>query len=128
MNHGISLMQPPHFVAQRSRRRGLPLKLESEIALPEAFSNTKSGAGLRADCGSTATRMSAAYASEHAATHMARVRIGISHLTPDLRYRSPLRTKSKTSKLRSCRDNAMLAYWLFNGREKIRYRLRSDSP
>src|SRR5215469_16983933 len=77
MNDGISLTHPPHFVAQRSRRRGLPLKLESETDLLEAFSNTKSGAGLRADCGSTATRISAACANEHAATQMARVRIGV---------------------------------------------------
>ena len=33
MNDGISLTQPPHLVAQRSSRRGLPLKLESETDL-----------------------------------------------------------------------------------------------
>src|SRR6266550_6174307 len=81
MNDGISLMQPPHLVAQRSRRRGLPLKLDSGTDLPEASSNTKSGAGLRADCGSTATRISAACASENAPRQMISVRIGSSHCT-----------------------------------------------
>src|SRR5438094_9396009 len=77
MNDGISLMQPPHLVAQRSRTRGLPLKVDSGTDLPEASSNTKSGAGLRADCRSTATRISAACASEHAATQIINVRIGL---------------------------------------------------
>src|SRR5207249_513380 len=81
MNDGISLMQPPHLVAQRSRRRGLPLKLDSETDLPEASSNTKFGAGLRADCGSTPTRISAACASEHAVRQMISVRINPNHYT-----------------------------------------------
>ena len=74
-------MQPPHLVAQRSRRRGLPLKADSGTDLPEASSNTKSGAGLRADRVSRATRISAACASEHAARQMISVRTGICHFT-----------------------------------------------
>src|SRR5258705_11595374 len=76
MNDGISLMQPPHLVAQRSNKRALPLKLDSGTDLPAASSNTKSGAGLRADCGSTATRISAARASDNAARQTITVRIG----------------------------------------------------
>src|SRR5436305_321158 len=81
MNDGISLTQPPHLVAQRSRRRGLPLKLESETELPEASRNTKSGAGLRPACRSTATRISAASTSEHAARQIISVRIDFFHCT-----------------------------------------------
>src|SRR3954451_18469474 len=75
MNDGISLTQPPHLVAQRSRTRGLPLKLESETELPDASRNTKSGAGLRAACRSTATRILAASTSEHTARQIISVRI-----------------------------------------------------
>src|SRR5215831_17300344 len=78
MNDGISLTHPPHLVAQRSKTRGLPLKLSSETDLPERSSNTKCGPGLRADCGSSATRISAACANEYAARQMIKVRIVLS--------------------------------------------------
>src|SRR6476469_2701347 len=77
MNDGISLMQPPHFVAQRSSRTALPLKLESETALPPASSKTKSGADLRADGGSRGTRTSAAWESDNAARQIMAVRMGL---------------------------------------------------
>src|SRR4051812_23257125 len=79
MNDGISLTQPPHLVAQRSRSRGLPLKLESETDLPEASRKTNCGAGLRVACRSRATRMSAASTSEHAARQIISVRIDCFH-------------------------------------------------
>src|SRR3954451_19030736 len=90
MNAGISLTQPPHLVAQRSRRRGLPLKLESETELPEASRNTKSGAGLRAACRSTATRISAASTSQHAARQIISVRIDFFHCTLPMLGKSDL--------------------------------------
>src|SRR4051794_11292686 len=76
MNNGISLMQPPHSVAQRSSNRALPLKLARGTNLPLESSNAKYGAALRVDCDSTATRISAALASDMAARQMIAVRIG----------------------------------------------------
>src|SRR5215472_13647534 len=77
MNDGISLTQPSHLVAQRSRRRGLPLNIDNGTDLPLASSNTKAGAALRAGCGSTATLMSAACTSEHVASQITSVRIDL---------------------------------------------------
>src|SRR5579863_268625 len=81
MNDGISLIQPPHLVAQRSRRRGLPLKLDSETDLPDASSSTKSGAVLRTDCGSRAARISVACTREHAVKRIKKLALYRSVLT-----------------------------------------------
>src|SRR5450755_3168342 len=76
MNDGISLTQPPHLVAQRSNRTDLPLNSDSDTGLPRVSRNTKLGAILRADCGSTGTRMSAAWTSDNAASVRIMVRMG----------------------------------------------------
>src|SRR3954452_11088238 len=75
MKDGISLTQPPHAVAQRSKTRGLPLKLASGTGLPDASDNVKSGAGLRTDSCSRAARISAALPSAHAARKKMSLRI-----------------------------------------------------
>jgi|SRR5579875_2184526 len=46
-NHGISIAQGPHQVAQKFNSTTLPRKSESETRLPLASVKVKSGAGLR---------------------------------------------------------------------------------
>src|SRR5450755_4206554 len=47
MNHGISVWQPPHHVAQKFSSTTLPLKSVSFTCLPEASASEKRRAGLR---------------------------------------------------------------------------------
>src|SRR5579862_6197838 len=47
MNHGISILQGPHQVAQKSSSTTLPLKSDNFTVLPWASFKAKSGATLR---------------------------------------------------------------------------------
>src|SRR5262249_49904586 len=56
MNHGISILQGPHHVAQKFSRTTLPLKSESFTFLPVTSFSSKSGATFRSFSAVTAAR------------------------------------------------------------------------
>src|SRR5579862_3797572 len=51
MNQGISILQGPHQVAQKSTKTTLPRKSDKRTTLPLASFNSKSGAFLRSFSG-----------------------------------------------------------------------------
>src|SRR5208283_739124 len=64
---GISVLQPWHQVAQKSRTTTFPLKAESCRGAPVASVSAKSGAGLRALLAARVADCFAANEAEHSA-------------------------------------------------------------